>query len=52
MKYGRIVGAMTVTEETERTLLRLPMWIEMTPAQVQFVLDSVVDIANTLPEGL
>lgn len=52
LKYGRSVGALPVTAETEKVLLRLPMWIDMTAEQLQFVIDSVRDIAAALPAGL
>ena len=45
VKYGRSVGSMAVTDDVQNVLLRLPLWIDMTPAQVQFVLESVKEIA-------
>jgi dTDP-4-amino-4,6-dideoxygalactose transaminase len=43
---------MAVTDQVEKVLLRLPVWIEMTPAQVQAVLEAVRQIATTLPADL
>jgi dTDP-4-amino-4,6-dideoxygalactose transaminase len=52
VKYGRSVGSMAVTNEVQNVLLRLPVWSDMTPGQVQFVLDSVREIAAALPVEL
>ncbi len=52
LKYGRWVGSMAVTDEVQLTLLRLPVWVDMTDAQVQTVLDAVHEIATSLPSDL
>ena len=52
LKYGRSVGPMTVTDEVQHTLLRLPLWVDMTPEQVQFVLAAVKEIAAAMPADL
>jgi dTDP-4-amino-4,6-dideoxygalactose transaminase len=46
------VGSMDVTSETEKVLLRLPVWIDMTQDQLQSVIDAVKEIAAALPVGL
>jgi dTDP-4-amino-4,6-dideoxygalactose transaminase len=51
LKYGRSVGCMDVTNEIQHVLLRLPVWIDMTAAQVQFVLESVKEIAASAPKA-
>jgi dTDP-4-amino-4,6-dideoxygalactose transaminase len=43
---------MAVTNEVQSVLLRLPVWSDMTPSQVQFVLDSVREIAANMPAEL
>jgi dTDP-4-amino-4,6-dideoxygalactose transaminase len=43
---------MDVTSETEKVLLRLPVWIDMTQDQLQSVIDAVKEIAAALPVGL
>jgi dTDP-4-amino-4,6-dideoxygalactose transaminase len=52
LKYGRTVGSMDVTSETEKVLLRLPVWIDMTQDQLHSVIDAVKEIAAALPAGL
>ena len=49
LKYGRSVGPMDVTDKVQHVLLRLPVWIDMTPGQVQFVIDAVKEIAAAAP---
>ena len=49
LKYGRSVGCMDVTNDVQNVLLRLPVWIDMTPGQVQFVLDAMIEIAAAAP---
>jgi dTDP-4-amino-4,6-dideoxygalactose transaminase len=43
---------MDVTSETEKVLLRLPVWIDMTQDQLHSVIDAVKEIAAALPAGL
>lgn len=40
-RFGRAVGAMTNTDDAGDRLLRLPLWSEMTSAQVTVVIDAV-----------
>jgi dTDP-4-amino-4,6-dideoxygalactose transaminase len=41
LKYGRVVGSMDVTDHISASLLRLPMWIDLTDEQIQFVIETV-----------
>ncbi|MBF0254236.1 MAG: dTDP-4-amino-4,6-dideoxygalactose transaminase [Candidatus Omnitrophica bacterium] len=41
LKYARVSGSMRVTDEISRRLLRLPMYYEMTPADVEAVAGAV-----------
>jgi dTDP-4-amino-4,6-dideoxygalactose transaminase len=39
--YGRVAGPMTVTDDVSRRLLRLPLWPDMTNAQVDAVVSAL-----------
>jgi dTDP-4-amino-4,6-dideoxygalactose transaminase len=41
MRYGRSAGAMTFTDEAGDGLLRLPLWVGMTRAEVGRVLEGL-----------
>jgi dTDP-4-amino-4,6-dideoxygalactose transaminase len=40
-RFGRTAGSMQVTDDVSRRLIRLPLWVGMTDAQVATVLDRV-----------
>jgi dTDP-4-amino-4,6-dideoxygalactose transaminase len=40
-RYGRIAGALPVTDRTSETLVRLPLWVEMAEADVERVCAAV-----------
>jgi dTDP-4-amino-4,6-dideoxygalactose transaminase len=41
MRFGRAVGDLPITDRTSRTLVRLPLWVEMGVADVERVCDAV-----------
>jgi dTDP-4-amino-4,6-dideoxygalactose transaminase len=43
-RFGRAVGELPVTEDASRRLLRLPVWVGMSDAQVEHVIASVQQI--------
>ena len=42
-RYARAAGALPVTEDVSRRLLRLPLWPDMTESDVAFVVESLDD---------
>jgi len=46
LRYGRTSGSMEVTEDVSRRLLRLPLWPEMSDAQVEAVAAALAGIAR------
>jgi dTDP-4-amino-4,6-dideoxygalactose transaminase len=40
-RYGRVSGSMQVTDEVSETLLRLPLYYEMTEEEITTVAESV-----------
>lgn len=45
-KFGRVAGPMTVTDDVSHRLLRLPLWPDMTDAQVDEVIAALRGIAT------
>jgi len=43
-KYGRVAGTMTNTEELSERIIRLPLWLGLTYADQQRVVDSLRDL--------
>lgn len=43
VKYGRVSGSMKVTDDLANRMLRLPMYADLTPAEVTFVTQSIQD---------
>ncbi|MBL7196570.1 MAG: dTDP-4-amino-4,6-dideoxygalactose transaminase [Candidatus Omnitrophica bacterium] len=43
LKYGRASGKMQVTDRVSKVLIRLPMYYEMTKANVEFVVSKIKD---------
>ena len=41
LRFGRVAGSMSVTDHVSETLLRLPLFYEMTEGQVDRVVDSI-----------
>ena len=41
LRYGRAAGRLPVTDDIAARLLRLPLWADMTPSDVEFVTDAV-----------
>jgi dTDP-4-amino-4,6-dideoxygalactose transaminase len=41
LRYGRAVGTLPVTNDVSERLLRLPLWSDMTAAEVDLVVDTV-----------
>jgi len=48
-RYGRSIGRLSVTADTSRRLLRLPLWADMTPGQVDRVACGVADFFAQRP---
>jgi dTDP-4-amino-4,6-dideoxygalactose transaminase len=49
LRYGRVHGALTVTDEKSASLIRLPLWIGITQEQQRFIaatLRSAIDLAQ------
>lgn len=46
LRYGRTSGSLEVTEDVSHRLLRLPLWPEMSDAQVEEVASALRDIAR------
>jgi dTDP-4-amino-4,6-dideoxygalactose transaminase len=42
LRYGRAAGSLPVTNDVSDRLLRLPLWPDMTPSDVERVLDGVI----------
>ena len=40
-RFGRTAGSLDVTDDASGRLVRLPLWIGMTPEQTQRVIDEV-----------
>jgi dTDP-4-amino-4,6-dideoxygalactose transaminase len=40
-RFGRVAGDLSVTESAAARLIRLPLWVDMTDAQVERVVDAV-----------
>ncbi|HEX2015688.1 MAG TPA: dTDP-4-amino-4,6-dideoxygalactose transaminase [Solirubrobacteraceae bacterium] len=43
-RFGRCAGELPVTDDASARLLRLPLWVDMTDAEVQRVADAVVEV--------
>ena len=46
LKFGRVAGDMTVTNEVFAGLLRLPLWVGLRIDELQFVINAVKDVAE------
>lgn len=44
LKFGRFVGAMTVTNKVASSLLRLPMWVGLSKDNIEYVIDTVKNL--------
>lgn len=43
LRHGRVSGSLEVTEAVSQKLMRLPLWVDMTAAEVEDVAEAVVD---------
>lgn len=41
LRFGRVAGSMKVTDDQANRLLRMPLYADLTPAEINFVLESV-----------
>jgi dTDP-4-amino-4,6-dideoxygalactose transaminase len=41
-RFGRATGSFAVTDAQSERLVRLPLWIELTPEMIQAVIDTVI----------
>jgi dTDP-4-amino-4,6-dideoxygalactose transaminase len=46
LKFGRTSGSLDVTTELSMRLLRLPLWVGMSPAQIDQVITSVLRVSD------
>src|SRR3989442_4400561 len=45
VRFGRVTGPMTVTDACAGQLVRLPLWVGMTPADVERAIETVASVA-------
>jgi dTDP-4-amino-4,6-dideoxygalactose transaminase len=43
-RYGRVAGTLEVTDDVSERLVRLPLWIGMTSAHVERVVETVASV--------
>lgn len=46
LKFGRVAGEMTVTNEIFAGLLRLPLWVGLRIEELQYVINAVKEVAE------
>jgi dTDP-4-amino-4,6-dideoxygalactose transaminase len=46
LRYGRTAGELTVTDDVSSRLVRLPLWPEMTDADVSRVIEAILDFVG------
>lgn len=48
VQYGRVHGILDTTDSISRRIVRLPLWVEITEQEQNFVMRSLVDILGSL----
>jgi dTDP-4-amino-4,6-dideoxygalactose transaminase len=50
-RYGRVAGDLSVTDKASASVVRLPLWVDMTDQQLDRVIDASVEILGELAPG-
>lgn len=51
LRYGRLEGALDVTDDLSARLIRLPLWFGLTQAQIDYVIETTHDVITSAAAG-